>query len=354
MHPESNDPRLSRRAFIGRSSAVLLSTGLSGGVLAACGAQQPGGGAKTTSGGTEQLTVVNILPPIMGYAPEMIADLDGHFRDEGLKVDVQVARGSAPAIQSLIAGKALLTRAGMIETIAHIANEKAPLVNVGLMTHSSPLAVVSAKDQALRDPGEFKGKTIGIPSEGGTSENTLDVMLAARNVPKDDVKRQVTGFSPGTFGLIQKGRIDGYIASAAAKAQFQQQVPQASMLFTANYVTDGEAYLATKAGLQQHKDTIQKYLRAVHAATLQIIADKSMDKTLKTIRSKYDFDGLKPDKIAKPSLQYLVDSWLADGRDNILRPMPDKWAKVYDELVKVKVVEPGKDPKAWVDDSFSV
>jgi NitT/TauT family transport system substrate-binding protein len=339
---------LSRRAFLERTTAAVAATGVGGVFLSACGATDSGGGVKKSGSGKQQLTVVNILPPIMGYAPEMIADLDGHFAAEGLSVKVETARGSAPAIQSVIAGKALMTRAGVIETVAHIANESAPLVGVGMMTHSSPLAVVSDKGKALTSPQQFAGKTIGIPSEGGTSENTLDVMLAAGNIAKQKVRRQVTGFSPGTFGLIEKGRIDGYIVSAASQAQFKQQVPKSNLMFTAKYVTDGESYLASKANLDKNREIIQKYLSAVRKATLQIIADKNLDKTLATIRGKYDFDGLASDATAKPALRWLIDSWLADGRQNILQAMPDKWQSVYDELAKVKVVDGGKNAKAWV------
>src|SRR5687768_6584054 len=104
-----------RRTFVASAAALGASS-----VLLGCGSdEEPASGS---SGGTKEVTVLNILPPLMGYAAEYIAELDGHFEREGLKVTTQTARGSAPAIQSLIGGQGMLTRVGMIETVVHVSN----------------------------------------------------------------------------------------------------------------------------------------------------------------------------------------------------------------------------------------
>jgi len=46
------------------------------------------------------------------------------------------------------------------------------------------------------DLKHLAGKTIGIVSEGGATENLLDMMLAAAAVPADKVQRQVREFEP--------------------------------------------------------------------------------------------------------------------------------------------------------------
>jgi NitT/TauT family transport system substrate-binding protein len=206
----------------------------------------------------------------------------------------------------------------------------------------------------VRAPADFRGKSIGIPSEGGTSENTLDVLLAAGGVPIDSVKRQVVGFSPGTFEVVKKGRLAAYIASASAETQFRKEVPDAELLPSAKFVTDGECYLVTRKGLESDRETVTKYLRAVRAAMLQIIDDKGYTKTIETIRaSRYQFDGLDDDEVAPATLGWLVDAWTKDGRDNVLKVDPAMWQKVYDDLRKIDAVKPGLDPKRWVETSLA-
>ena len=89
-------------------------------LLAACGDDSDdaaGGGSASTSeesagGGGDgggEVQVVNILPPQLGYSAEYIADIDGYFKKEGLSVKVDTARGSAPAIQAVLSGTALLS-----------------------------------------------------------------------------------------------------------------------------------------------------------------------------------------------------------------------------------------------------
>ena len=53
-----------------------------------------------------------------GTAPSKLrflcADMDGFFKKEGLTVKVNTARGSAPAIQAVLSGTALLSWVGWL------------------------------------------------------------------------------------------------------------------------------------------------------------------------------------------------------------------------------------------------
>jgi NitT/TauT family transport system substrate-binding protein len=339
---------LTRRRFIGNAAATMAAMGGAGALLTACGAEPSGSTQSAASKSAKSLTVVNILPPQLGYAAEMIADLDGHFEREGVGVNVETARGSAPAIQSVLSNQALLSRVGMIETIGHVTNEGAPLTNVGVMTRVSPLAIVSSRDKPINTPQDLAGKRVGIPSEGGTSETTLDILVSVGGFDKEDVPRQVTGFSPGTFELIRAGRIDGFVIGATQIAQMRAAVPEAIIMPTAKYVQDGECYITSKEQLDANKETIAAYLRATRAAAKQIVADKGFDKTLKTLRAKYDFDELQDDKVAKPWLQFLVDAWTKDGESEILKTDAQQWKDIYAESVKVGAAKAGEDPRASI------
>lgn len=335
---------LSRRAFIGRGATALAATSAAGALLAACGAQPA---TKKGAGGTDKVAFLNIVPLNMSFAADLLADTNGYFRKEGLDVTFQSTRGSAPAIQSVLAGSALITRAGAIETVIDTSKQGAPLMNVGMIEHKSPLWFVSAKDKPLNTPQDFVGKTMGLPSKGGTSEQTLDLMLSSANVDPQKVKRQVVGLSPGTFELVKQGRIDGYTVGSVDGVVFQKSIPDANLLDPSKYVTEGQVYLVSQQAMEQQRDQVKAYMAAVRRAATDILDDPGHTRTIATLRRKYDFPELKKDALAKAVLDMIGRSWTVEGRENLLTTVPQTWQKVYDETVAVKLAEGGKNPKEW-------
>jgi NitT/TauT family transport system substrate-binding protein len=338
--------RSTRRTFMSRTAASVAAVSGAGGLLSACGspAAEKGAATKAASSGTVQ--VVNILPPQLGYAAEYIADMDGFFKKEGLTVKVNTARGSAPAIQAILSGTALLSWVGWLESVIDIANQGAPIQSVAFTGRRSTLAIVSDKTKKpLAKPEDFVGNRIGIPSEGGTSETTLDLLLASNGIDPDKVPRQVTGFTPGTFELIKKGRIAGFVIGASQEQQFRESQPDSTFLNTADYVTDGLNYITSKNGLDSSGDQIKAYMRGLKGAMEQILEDKKSGypDTLKKLRSKYDFNELKKDSVAKAYLDFNVGSWVIDGEDKLLTTDPEKWKATYDAAVKVKAAKAGVD-----------
>lgn len=341
---------VTRRAFMSRTAGALAAVSGAGGLLAACGSDDDSstGSSATSSSaasGSSTVQVVNILPPQLGYTAEYIADMDGFFKKEGLEVKANTARGSAPAIQAVLSGTALLSWVGWLESVIDIANENAPIQAIAFTGRRSTLAIVSDKKEPLAAPQDFVGKRIGIPSEGGTSETTLDLMLAANNIPLDKVPRQVTGFTPGTFELIKRGRIAGFVIGASQEEQFRQAQPDSTFLETAKYVTDGLTYITSQKGLQENKAQIQAYMRALKGAMEQILDDKANNfaDTIKKLRSKYDFEELKDDKVAQYYIGYISGGWALEGRDTLLKVDKAKWKETYDAAVKVKAAKGGVD-----------
>ncbi|MGH3341465.1 MAG: ABC transporter substrate-binding protein, partial [Carbonactinosporaceae bacterium] len=150
---------LSRRSFLAGTTGALFASSMTGVLVVGCGEDESAGGAP----GLEEVTFLTIIPLNLGFVCEILGDINGHFKKEGLKVGIQSTRGSAPAIQSILQGSALLTRAGAIETVIAVAEQGAPLVNIGMQWHKSPIAITSADEAPLETPADFRGKKIGIP-----------------------------------------------------------------------------------------------------------------------------------------------------------------------------------------------
>jgi NitT/TauT family transport system substrate-binding protein len=336
--------RLSRRSFMGHAAAAVAATSGAGALLSACGGEDEASG----SGDTEDVVFLNIVPINSSFAAELLADQNGYFKEEGLNVKMQATRGSAPAIQSVLAGSALITRAGAIETVSAASTQGAPLMNVAMLEHKSPLWFVSTKEDPLDEPQDWEGTTMGLPSKGGTSEQTLDVMLKSEGVDSESVERQVVGLSPGTFELVKQGRIDGYTVGSVDGVIFKQQIPEANLLDPSKYVTEGQVYLVSKRTLADKEDQVLAYLTAIRRAVEEILDDSpGFDKTIRALRKTQDLPELETDRLAKATLKVHADSWLLEGRENLLRTVPDTWQKVYDQLLEIDVAKSGQDPSEW-------
>jgi NitT/TauT family transport system substrate-binding protein len=342
----------SRRAFLGG-----LAIGVGAPLLAGCGGSDDGG-AGGSGGGLQEMTFLSVIPlPNIANSPELVADANGLFKKHGLHVRFQNTQGSPPAIQTVIAGGALMTKIGDIETITAIVAKNAPLVNLGGVEKEGLLRFLSAKRRPLQKAEDFRGATMGLPSNGGTSEKTLDLVLASAGIKKEEVKRQVVGLQPGVFQLVKSGRIDGYIVSLDTSLTVLKAEPDALSFAPSSAISAGTQLYATS--VEQSKDPrkqeqIRRYLQAIADAVVFIVDDEKngFTKTMDLMK-RYEVPALKDPEIAVGALKQFVQSWQADGRDKVVHTNPQKWQATYQELVDSGLVAGGKDPSRWVTDKFA-
>jgi NitT/TauT family transport system substrate-binding protein len=339
--------QVTRRGLLRGTAGALLASGASGAILTGCGGGSQG--QQAPSSGKDQVTFLNVLPlESLTYTPELVADTRGFFDQQGLKVDFQVTRGSAQAIQTILSGSAPLTRIGDIETMLAIADKGAPLINMGTLLKEVPQRFVSSRRAPITKPEDFRGKTIGTPSEGGTSETTLDLVLASAGIDPKTVPRQVVGLSPGVFNLVKEGRIGAYLVSLDTAIALQKQEPDAVVYSPGKAIASGgQLYAASKQGIESQRDLLQRYMRAIKQAVDSVIADQSLDETLRVMRTKYNFKTLQDPAVAKDSLREYVQLWTADGRENVLKTSPERWERAYREMARARVLKDGLNPREW-------
>jgi NitT/TauT family transport system substrate-binding protein len=338
---------LNRRDFL-THSAVLAAAG--GALLtgACSNGDGAGSGAQDATGGRSQLTFLAILPPeSLTYAPELLADAAGYFADENLDVMFELTRGSPQAIQLVIAGRAPLTRISQIEGMRAAANRNAPLINVGMVIKDSTIRYVSSERDPLREPADFVGRTIGIPSAGGSSELELDLFLAAAGVDRQSVEREVVGVTGGVFNLVEQGRIAGYAVSIDT-AKILEQQRNGVVLRPGDFMASGgQFYMASRDGLAQNREAIGKFVRSVRQALEFMIDDDGFGRTLEILRGRYSFDTLNDTAIAKESLREYLRVWTSAGREAVLRTVPERWARGYEEIVAAGIAQGGAQPEQW-------
>lgn len=331
---------LDRREFMRRSGSALAVAG-TGAVLFGC---------EDDDSGRTAVDFLAILDPEgLTFAPELLAIAGGYFADQGLDVTMQRMRGSAPAIQSVIAGQALLTRIEQIEGVVHLANLDVPIRNVSTVIKESAIRFVSSAAAPIREPQDFVGKLVGIPSAGGSTDKTLDLVLSTAGIEPASVERQVVGTSAGVFDLVERGSVHCYAVSIDVANILVEQRDNVIVFSPGDFISSGaQFYMVSAEGLNEQRDRIQRYLDAVFAAIDFMIDDDGFDRTLEILRQRYSFATLMNTSIAKASLGAYVDIWTAEGRDNVMRTVDASWRRGYQELVDAGLAASGRDPMAWV------
>ncbi len=338
-----------RRSFLARSAGA-MAVAAAPTLLAACGSNAAG------AGGGQKVTFLSYLPlETLSLAPELLAVAGGHFARHGLDVELQPVKGSPQAMQTLLAGTAPITRVGQIDVMTAVAESNQPLINIGTLTRGSSLRFVySKKNHPLEKPEDFLGQTMGVPSEGGTSDKVVSLVLANAKLDPARTKRQVVGLTPGTFNLVQQGRLVGYVVSIDTANVVTKQYDDAGVFDPGVIVkSDSQVYVATRTGVQKDQEILKAFLAGIKDALAAMVADTSFDETIKQLRGKYTFAALDDDKVARDSLVTMRDLWTGGDKSKpLLVTDKDAWVAGYTELTAAGVAKPGGDAGSWIDNSL--
>ena len=323
-------------------------------VLAACAVVTACGGGDTTDDGRQRMTFLNILPlESLSYSAELIADTQGFFAARGLDVTFETTQGSAPAIQTVLAGSAEVTRIGDIETMIAAGNRNAPLVAFGEVIHRGTIRMVSAADDPITQAGQFRGKLVGTPSEGGTSSITLDLVAGSAGVPPAEVRRQVVGLAPGVFDLLTSGRIDAYIVSLdTVGAAAAHTSPGRGLRSRRRRSPRARRSTPPPGRPRRTRRSGTSCVATWPPSTTPCGSSRPTRRTVSRppwplISSKYRVPALGDPETARLALAGYVDSYTAG--ETPVGISPQRWRQTYDEITGIGQLPPGLDPAQWLD-----
>jgi NitT/TauT family transport system substrate-binding protein len=312
-------------------------------------------GSEAAGSGGEAVTFLSYLPlETLSLAPELLAVTGGHFAYHGLDVTLQPVKGSPQAMQTLLAGSGPVSRVGQIDVMTAVAEAGQPLVNIGTLTRGSSLRFVYSKKEPLEEPADFLGRTMGVPSEGGTSDKVVSLVMANAGLDPNEVRRQVVGLTPGTFNLVQQGRLAGYVVSIDTANVVLSQHDDAAVFDPGTIVkSDSQVYIATRTGVERNRETLTAFMAGIRDALSAIVADESLDRTVETLRGEYSFASLDDDEIARASLRTMRDLWTGgDPAAPLLVTDETAWVTGYEELTAAKLAKAGGAAASWFDNSL--
>lgn len=289
---------------------------------------------------------LTIMTPF-GFIPDFIELMNGvsggHFAKQGLDAKLLGGQGTAQPIQQLITRQVDFIRASGIDVMRAIATTKVPLISIATMYQGSTFHLISLKSKPIEKAEDLKGKTVGIVSVSGTTDVFLDLILAKAGLKKDDVKREVSGNSPGAVQLIKQGRIDCFIASIQVVVALERMKEDVLAWSTDRYAPmPGQCYISTRQIIEARPDVLKRAMVAMRAS-----AEEIMTQPLRPIfeRAAKDFEipGIRDvDALVAVEKVTAERLWLSEGRENLLRNVPKLWASGVDALRTNHIGDPGE------------
>ncbi|MCC2099294.1 MAG: ABC transporter substrate-binding protein [Hyphomicrobiales bacterium] len=261
----------------------------------------------------------------LSFSAVLFGKTGGFYKKEGLDVQVIGGKGAAMAAQMTIANQSDVGRTGGANFIVSRVKNGAPLKSIATIAQVSPFFVISPKDRGIEKVGDFKGKTFGMASLGGSMENTLNFMLRQGGVDPKSVNKVKVADTPAAFGLIEAKRIDGFMGNVSTTVKLLSTDPRIKAI-KVNDGIPGQVYVAREADIEKNADQYIRFLRATIASATEILNAKDLKPILKSIGSGFKVRSLSDMDNAARDLRENAKLWSANGMDNLLRNVPETWA----------------------------
>lgn len=274
---------------------------------------------------------------ILEFLPELNASAGGHFKANGLDIDVVNVRGTSLAVQQLIAGQASFTKLGVLDLIKAYAAQQLPLISVATIQQSAIFNIVSLKSAPILSPTDMVGKVVGVASLGGGTENNLDLMLATAGIPKEQVQRQAVGLSPGNIELLRQGRLAAFSTTVEGAVALQRSKEEVEIWNINRFVPiPGGAYVVSKEFADRQPKAVTNFVRALRASVSELLT-ADPNSILDRVEAKFELIGDKSREFRLDAVAAYNVLIVGKGKENVLVNIPDVWQASAELIQKAQV-----------------
>lgn len=158
----------------------------------------------------------------IGYLPTTLAAQLGHYRDEGLEVELLDFAGGSKALEALFGGSADVV-SGYFDHTVQMAAEGKPLRSFVSMLRYPGLALVvspgtSRKISSIRD---LAGSTVGVSAPGSSTHLLLNHLLVRNGLQPDSVSAVGVGMAAGAVAAMESGKVDAAVMAEPGISQLR-------------------------------------------------------------------------------------------------------------------------------------
>ncbi|MBM9466481.1 ABC transporter substrate-binding protein [Nakamurella leprariae] len=302
---------INRRRFLTNAGLFAVTTAAGAPILMGCAptssssspGQGGGGGTQSSAANLVSIAYVTPFQHIVSHADVYIAIQEGYFAEEGLQVEAIAGTGTSSSVSQVAAGQAMFGKAAAVITCPLIGDQGTPLITVGQKDQVSQYSVASDPANPLLTPADFQGKTIGVISQGGTTELLLNAMSVAEGLDPNGVNKVVTGADVGSLEFLRRGEVDGFITFLGSEVAFGQMGVELNYLNTDEFAKmPGDSYFVKKADAEAQPEAVVGFLRACRKG-YQFMADPAnIDRVLSAVEAFNPIEVSDPD-LAKAKVE---------------------------------------------------
>jgi NitT/TauT family transport system substrate-binding protein len=227
-----------------------------------------------TPAAAEDVTYLLPAPQSLpAFGPWMVALQRGYFKDEGLNVTFQIAKGGVDVAKQVGAGNAVVGGA-IGDTPILVRPNGIPVKAVAVLGGRSLMQLVINKDKGVHSIKDLKGKVITAMSYQDTTFFALLGMLATQGMTKDDVNAQAVGplnvwklFAAGQAAAMASTPDWTYDAIHAAKMNVEI-IPSDTV-----FRSMAQAIVASDDTIKKNPELIHKLVRATLKGMKAIMDD---------------------------------------------------------------------------------
>lgn len=206
-------------------------------------------------------------------APLWTTQEGGYFRREGLDIELPYIGGGTLLIQSMVGGDVQFAYGPSVPVI-NAALRGSDLVFIANTGDTLIFSVMTKPE--IKEPGDLKGKKVGVTRLGGSADLALEFALKRWGLQRGrDVVVLQTGGLPESLGALRSGAVDGAVLSppnnlVAKKAGLREMVDIGQL----GIIFPNTALSMTRSYLKSNRDVAIRFLRAFGEGQYRLRNDK--------------------------------------------------------------------------------
>ena len=158
------------------------------------------------------------------YLPLALTEQLGHFKEQGLNVEVNDFKGGSQSLQALIGGSADVVTGAYEHTLRMQQKGQDILAVIELGRYPGiSIGVKTDKAAAYKSPADLKGMKIGVTAPGSSTNMITWFVMAKAGLGKDDASFIGVGTGAGAVAAIQKGEIDAITNIEPVMAKLEKE-----------------------------------------------------------------------------------------------------------------------------------
>ena len=308
----------------------LLSTGLAACLLAT--AAMP-----ASAQSLRKVTYLLPAPPSLpAFGPWVLAQSRGYFKDEGLDVTFQLAKGGVDVAKQVGAGNAEIGGA-IGDTPILVRSNGVPVKAVAVLGGGALMQLVINTDKGIKTIADLKGRTITTMAYQDTTFFALLGMLATVGLTKNDVSAQAAG-PVNVWKLFAAGQADAmastpdwtYAAQQANPTMHMEVIPSDTV-----FKSMAQAIIAADDTIAKNPDLVRKLVQATLRG-MKAIMDDPHAAAVDYVKASPEHEG---QEAALTEIFKGYDKYVYPGQKVLGAMDPDRLSKLQDFYLAQGIIE---------------